>query len=182
MQYHVSKKRFSRTIMIFSGDGTLHSPIPFPLCKKATIHQVTTMLVTSKDVLFPRHSHLLATRALGSVIIEVKGHQILVVSRWLWPGNKTFRSGWHGGYLVVTWWIVIFSQRFLLQKGRWNFTSGQYGCVSEHKVVHYTSEASTLETQCYEAEVAISSGKSLMWVYCNMWHYQWSDLPSYVQN
>ena len=31
------------------------------LCKKATIWQVTTMLVTSKNVLFPGHSHLLTT-------------------------------------------------------------------------------------------------------------------------
>ena len=29
------------------------------LCKKATIHQVTTMLATSKNVLFPGHNHLL---------------------------------------------------------------------------------------------------------------------------
>ena len=31
------------------------------LSKKATIHQVTTMLATSKDVLFPGHNHLLTT-------------------------------------------------------------------------------------------------------------------------
>ena len=29
--------------------------------KKATIHQVTTMLATSKNVLFPGHNHLLKT-------------------------------------------------------------------------------------------------------------------------
>ena len=29
--------------------------------KKPTIHQVTTMLATSKNVLFPGHSHLLTT-------------------------------------------------------------------------------------------------------------------------
>ena len=33
------------------------------LLKKATIHQVTTMLTTSKSVLFPGHNHLLATGA-----------------------------------------------------------------------------------------------------------------------
>ena len=32
-----------------------------PLRQKATIHQVTTMLATSKNVLFPGHSHLLTT-------------------------------------------------------------------------------------------------------------------------
>ena len=31
------------------------------LVKKATIHQVTTMLATSKNVLFPGHNHLLIT-------------------------------------------------------------------------------------------------------------------------
>ena len=29
--------------------------------KKATVHQVTTMLATSKNVLFPGHNHLLTT-------------------------------------------------------------------------------------------------------------------------
>ena len=29
------------------------------LCTKAAIHQVTTMLATSKNVLFPGHDHLL---------------------------------------------------------------------------------------------------------------------------
>ena len=33
-----------------------------PLRKEATIHQVTTMLATSKNVLFPGPSHLLTTR------------------------------------------------------------------------------------------------------------------------
>ena len=33
------------------------------LRKKATIHQVTTMLATSKNVLFPGHNHLLTTGA-----------------------------------------------------------------------------------------------------------------------
>ena len=31
------------------------------LCKKATIHQVTTMLATPKNVLFPSHNHMLTT-------------------------------------------------------------------------------------------------------------------------
>ena len=33
------------------------------LSKKATIHQVTTMLATSINVLFPGHNHLLSTGA-----------------------------------------------------------------------------------------------------------------------
>ena len=39
------------------------------------------------------------------VIIRVKGHQHRVVSRWLWPGNKTFLEV---AIMVVTWWIVAF--------------------------------------------------------------------------
>ena len=34
---------------------------PVTLRKKATIHQVITMLATSKNVLFPGHDHLLTT-------------------------------------------------------------------------------------------------------------------------
>ena len=60
------------------------------MSKKATIHQVTTMLATSKNVLFPGHNHLLTTgiddptlliiaRAPARVITKVKGHQY----RWL---------------------------------------------------------------------------------------------------
>ena len=39
----------------------LHSPFDYTLCKKATIHQVTTMLATSKNGLFQGHNHLLTT-------------------------------------------------------------------------------------------------------------------------
>ena len=30
-------------------------------CKKATIHQLTTMLSTSKNIIFPGHNYLLTT-------------------------------------------------------------------------------------------------------------------------
>ena len=62
------------------------------LRKKVTIHKVTTMLATSKNVLFPGHNHLLTTstydptliiaRAPAWVIIKVKGHQY----QWLAGG------------------------------------------------------------------------------------------------
>ena len=47
--------------------------------QKATIHQVTTMLATSKNVLFPGHNHLLTTStddsslAGAQAIIKVSG-------------------------------------------------------------------------------------------------------------
>ena len=49
------------------------------LRKKGTIHQVTTMLATYRNVLFPGHNHLLTTGSddpVGArVIIKVSGHQ-----------------------------------------------------------------------------------------------------------
>ena len=59
------------------------------LGKKATIHQMATMLATSKRVLFPGHNHLLTngaddpSLAGARVIIKVSGYQQLVVSSWL---------------------------------------------------------------------------------------------------
>ena len=50
--------------------------------KQATIHQLTTMLSTPKNVLFPGHNHLLTTGAGAWAIIKVKGHQ----HRWLAGG------------------------------------------------------------------------------------------------
>ena len=56
------------------------------LGKQATIHQVTTMLATCKNVLFPGHNHLLTTCSDDLILWlspdhrrEVKGHQY----RWL---------------------------------------------------------------------------------------------------
>ena len=39
------------------------------LGKKATIHQLTTMLATSKNVLFPGHNHLLTTSTDDSLLV-----------------------------------------------------------------------------------------------------------------
>ena len=47
--------------------------------KKDTIHQLTTMLSTAKNVLFPGHNHLLTTGAGTWVIFKLSGHQ----HRWL---------------------------------------------------------------------------------------------------
>ena len=40
-------------------------------------------------------------------MIKVKCHQHQVVSRWFLPGNRTFLEV---ACIVVTWWIVFFSQ------------------------------------------------------------------------
>ena len=69
-------------------------------------------IVISRNVLFPGHNHLLTTSA-DDLIIRLSPECWLisvrslapVVSRWLWPGNKTFLEVTS---MVVTWWIVAF--------------------------------------------------------------------------
>ena len=76
-------------------------------CAKNTIHQVTTMLATSKNVLFPGHNYLLTTGTHwrpGN--IQSEGSSVSVVSRRLWPGTRTY---FEVASMVVTWWIVTFS-------------------------------------------------------------------------
>ena len=60
--------------------------------KKKTIHQVTTLLATSKDILFPGHNQLLTTSAddlaldhlhWRSANHQSEGSSAPVVSRWL---------------------------------------------------------------------------------------------------
>ena len=79
--------------------------------KKPTYHQVTTMLDTSKNVLFPGHNHLLTTGAddpilAGAwVIIKVSGHQY----QWLAGGyDLKIRTFFEVASTVVIWWIVFF--------------------------------------------------------------------------
>ena len=59
-------------------------------CKKATIHQPTTMLSTSKHVLFPGHNHLLTTG----------------VMTWHFNYCTNIRTFWEVDSMVVSWWIV----------------------------------------------------------------------------
>ena len=79
--------------------------------KKATIHQLTKMLATSKNVLFPAHDHLLTTGANdpslagARMVIKVLGHPYWWLAWQLWPGNRTFLEV---ASMVVTWWIVAF--------------------------------------------------------------------------
>ena len=74
------------------------------LRKKATIHQETTILATSKNVLFPGHSHLLTTGtdnpllAGAWVIRKVLGHQY-----WWLAGGYGLEVGQFKKWLV--WWL-----------------------------------------------------------------------------
>ena len=66
----------------------MYSIWKYTVQNKATIHQVTTMLATSKNVLFPGQNHLPTTciddpsLAYARAIIKASGHQY----RWLAGG------------------------------------------------------------------------------------------------
>ena len=64
---------------------------------KATIHEPTTMLATSKNILFSGHNHLLTAgaddQAPVRVIIKVSGHQHL----WLAGGYELEIGHFRGG-------------------------------------------------------------------------------------
>ena len=101
---NISENRFR-----FKSD--LAQALDYTLCKKSTIHQVTTMLAISKIVLFPGHNHLLTTGTddltlwLSLERQRGEGSSVPVVTRWLWPGNRTFLEV---ASMVVTWWRMAF--------------------------------------------------------------------------
>ena len=74
---------------------------------KPTIHQVTTMLATSKSVLFAGHNHRYWWPFTGwcSGDYQRVESSVLVVGRWLWSGNRTFLEL---ASVVVIWWIMAF--------------------------------------------------------------------------
>ena len=67
--------------------------------------------VTYKNVIFPGHNHLLTINIDDPALWLfpehqwVKGQSVPVVSRQLWPGNRTFLEV---ASMVVTWWIEGF--------------------------------------------------------------------------
>ena len=77
-------------------------------CAKRSLSTATTMLATSKHVVFPGHNHLLTARTddltLWFNYFDNKsvGSSVPVVSRWIWSGNRTFLKV---ASIVVTWWI-----------------------------------------------------------------------------
>ena len=56
-----------RLLLFITQKGALH--------KNTAIHQITTMLDTSKNVLFPGHNHLLTSGADDHSMIKVNGRQ-----------------------------------------------------------------------------------------------------------
>ena len=58
----IDEKCFQKSSLQYSDHSTPSSTFTqATLCNKTTIHQVTTMLATSQNVLFPGHNHLLTT-------------------------------------------------------------------------------------------------------------------------
>ena len=88
-------------VQTWRNEGSCHC------AKKATIHQVTTMLATSKNCTISRPQPPANHRCWWPdtlVITRVPGRSsVPVVSRWLWPGSTTFLEV---ASMVVTWWIV----------------------------------------------------------------------------
>ena len=80
----------------------------YTLGEKATIQQLTTMLSTSENVLFPGHNHRYWW-PFTSCWFLADNHSVRssapVVNRWLWPANRTFLEV---DSMVVSWWIVAF--------------------------------------------------------------------------
>ena len=113
MHFSMAIRNDGSVLSSFSVDAFTRSFLPaveflyseLSLCKKGTIHQVTTMLATSKNVLFPGHNHLLTTDADDPLLWLSPSPSVPVVSRWLWPENRTFLEV---ASMVVTWWIVDF--------------------------------------------------------------------------
>ena len=88
--------------------------------QKSTIHQLTTMLSTSENVLFPGHNHpanhrywwpdtLITTWAL------VSSHRWL--AGWSWLRNRTFLEV---DSMAISWWIVAFLPRVLVRERCYN--------------------------------------------------------------
>ena len=72
-----------------------------PLPEKPTIHQVTTLRATSKNVLFPDLNHLLTCSCWWPDTLISPEHQREVAS------------------MVVTWWIAAFLPSVFLHCGHW---------------------------------------------------------------
>ena len=68
---------------------------------------------------------------------EHVGLSVLVVSRWLWPGNRTFLEV---ASIVVTWWIVAFlavTASMNSVQGRWGKGAVALNCflpISHHGI------------------------------------------------
>ena len=74
------------------------------LRKKATIHQVTTMLATSKNVQFPGHNHLLTTGTDDPTLCLSPEHQQVMGHQYWWlAGGYDLELGHFQKWLV--WWV-----------------------------------------------------------------------------
>ena len=80
MYWYVVQNQVLPCISLKDGDQQL--PLHYWVCtpsKRATIHQVTTMLATNKIILFPGHNHLLNT-GTDDTALDVYVQAIIKVS------------------------------------------------------------------------------------------------------
>ena len=101
------------------------------------------MLATSKNVLFPGHNHLLTTDN------QSEGSSVPVVSRWLWPGDRTFLEL---ASMVVTWWRVAFCAQCWREHGK---------CFQHiHSSIQTASDAieQFSQTPCNPCDIVCSNG------------------------
>ena len=121
------------------------------LRKKDTIHQVTTMLATSKNVLFSGHNHPTNHRYCwpDTLILAwtLASHQYRWLAGWLWPGNRTFLKV---ASMVVSWWIA-FSVFFLLRDKLRTIHSSK----GKMRKQYYFTRATKLWWCCWSSDVTI---------------------------
>ena len=89
-------------LAVFFQDGN-HDELPKAFtAQKATIHQVTTMLSTSKNVLFPGHNHLLTTGTDDSTLsTDLPEHQRVKGHQYQW-----FAGGYHLEIVHFQKWLA----------------------------------------------------------------------------
>ena len=89
------------------------------LGKNATIQQVTTMLPTSKNVLFLGYNHLLTTGTGDPTLWLLPQHQRIISTGGEQVVMTFLRSGLHGGYLVDSgFWGAVIAVNFLVCRYR----------------------------------------------------------------
>ena len=59
----IANRAGKKTVIYHNGEASKHVTLIYITAQKVTIHQVTTMLATSKNGLFAGHNHLLTTGA-----------------------------------------------------------------------------------------------------------------------
>ena len=97
--------------------------------------QIVVKFFTARKSHYPSGNRHLITRHWHSGNNQSVGSSVLVVSRWLWPGNRTFMEV---ASMVVGWWILAFSHSAWSHM-KWGlfctFTLWRFYCVRDQEVL-----------------------------------------------